>query len=96
MKANNYEILKTKIEELNNLNDEINLIEWNKEDGPHFSSVEEMKEFENRIINGELDYILGESIIEDTENNMINTFNHIMNITASKKTFNRKRKDGHI
>ncbi len=76
MKANNYEILKTKIEELNNLNDEINLIEWNKEDGPRFSSVEEMKEFENRIINGELDYILDESIIEDTENNMINTFNH--------------------
>jgi len=76
MKANNYEILKTKIEELNNLNDEINLIEWNKEDGPRFSSVEEMKEFENRIINGELDYILDESIIEDTESNMINTFNH--------------------
>lgn len=75
MKANNYNNLKIKTEELNKLKDEIDLIEWNKEDGPQFSSIEEMREFENRVINGELDYILGESII-DTENNMINTFNH--------------------
>lgn len=74
MKANNYNVLKTKIEELNKLNDEINLIEWNKEDGPKFSSVEEMKEFENRVINGDLDYILGESVNANTENKMIDTF----------------------
>jgi len=76
MKANNYNVLKTKIEELNKLHDEINLIEWNKEDGPKFSSVEEMKEFENRVINGDLDYILGDSVIDNTENNMIDTFSH--------------------
>lgn len=76
MKANNYNILKIKIEELNKLTDEINFIEWNKEDGPHFSSIEEMKEFENRVINGDLNYILDESIIDDTENKMIDTFSH--------------------
>lgn len=76
MKANNYNVLKIKIEELNKLHDEINLIEWNKEDGPKFSSVEEMKEFENRIINGDLDYILGESVNENTEKKMIDTFSH--------------------
>jgi hypothetical protein len=33
MKADTYIVLKEKISELNKLNDEINLIEWNKDDG---------------------------------------------------------------
>lgn len=79
MEANIYNILKTKITELNNIHDEINLIEWNNEDGPHFESVEEMKEFENRVINGELDYILGQPIIDNINNEMIETFKHTIN-----------------
>ena len=43
MKADTYIVLKEKISELNKLNDEINLIEWNKDDEPKFTSVEEMK-----------------------------------------------------
>lgn len=57
MKTSTYNELKGKISELNKINDEINLIEWNNDEGPKFSSVEEMKEFESTIIDGRLDYI---------------------------------------
>lgn len=72
MKADTYIVLKEKISELNKLNDKINLIEWNKDDGPKFTSVEEMKEFENKVINGELDYIFDEEIT-NTKGEMIKT-----------------------
>lgn len=62
MKADTYIVLKEKISELNKLNDEINLIEWNKDDGPKFTSVEEMKKFESKVINGELDYIFDDDV----------------------------------
>lgn len=53
MKSESFKLLKSKINILNDLNDKINLIEWNKDDGPKFESVEEMKEFEKKVINGD-------------------------------------------
>lgn len=72
MKTNIYNELKGKISELNKINDEINLIEWNKDDGPKFTSVEEMKEFENKVNNGELDYIFDEETT-NTKGEMLKT-----------------------
>ena len=63
------QILKSKINILNDLNDKINLIEWNKDDGPKFESVEEMKEFEKKVINGDFEFVLDDNT--DTDNNTI-------------------------
>ena len=60
MENNIYADIKSKLLELNRINDEVNLLEWNKDDGPKFDSVYEMKEFERKVINGELDYIFNE------------------------------------
>lgn len=79
MKTNVYDEIKSKLKELNNINDEINLIEWNKDDGPKFSSVEEMKEFENRVVNGDFDYLLDNTDNEETNNNLLQTFNYTLN-----------------
>ena len=59
MKTNDYIYLKSKVNELNRINDEISLIEWNKDDGPKFSSVEEMKDFITKVNNDEFDYLIG-------------------------------------
>ena len=69
MKSENFKILKNKINILNDLNDKINLIEWNKDDGPKFESVEEMKEFEKKVINGDFEFVLDDNT--DTDNNTI-------------------------
>lgn len=61
MKTDIYNTLKSKVEELNNLNDEISLIEWNKDDGPKFESVKEMKDFEKTVLNGGFDYLLDDN-----------------------------------
>lgn len=53
-----YNTLKDKITILNDLNDKINFIEWNNEDGPKFSNVKEMKDFENEIEKGTFDFLL--------------------------------------
>lgn len=81
MKTDIYKKLKEKVLEMNTINDEISLIEWNKDDGPKFDSVEEMKEFENRIINGGFDYLLDDTDEIDTENsnNMLETFDYSLN-----------------
>ena len=60
MGNNIYADIKSKLLELNRINDEVSLLEWNKDDGPKFDSVDEMKEFERKVINGELDYIFNE------------------------------------
>ncbi len=60
MENNIYADIKSKLLELNRINDVVNLLEWNKDDGPKFDSVDEMKEFERKVINGELDYIFNE------------------------------------
>lgn len=60
MGNNIYADIKSKLLELNRINDEVNLLEWNKDDGPKFDSVDEMKEFERKVVNGELDYIFNE------------------------------------
>ncbi len=60
MGNNIYADIKSKLLELNRINDEVNLLEWNKDDGPKFDSVDEMKEFERKVINGKLDYIFNE------------------------------------
>lgn len=65
MKSESFKLLKSKINILNDLNDKINLIEWNKEDGPKFESIEEMKEFEKKIINGDFEFVLD----DNTDNN---------------------------
>lgn len=78
MKTEIYKKLKSKVLEMNNINDEVNLLEWNQEDGPKFDSVEEMKEFEKLVVNGGLDYLISD--LENTDNNdsgnMIETFDY--------------------
>ena len=69
MKSESFKLLKSKINILNDLNDKINLIEWNKDDGPKFESVEEMKEFEKKVINGDFEFVLDDNT--DTDNNTI-------------------------
>ena len=69
MKSDSFKILKSKINILNDLNDKINLIEWNKENGPKFGSVKEMKEFEKKIINDNFEFILDNN--NDNDNNTI-------------------------
>lgn len=69
MKSESFKLLKSKINILNDLNDKINLIEWNKDDGPKFESVEEMKEFEKKVINGNFEFVLDDNT--DTDNNTI-------------------------
>ena len=56
MKSEHYLTLKKNINEINNINDEINFIEWNNEDGPKFDTVEEMKQFYEKVSNNEFDY----------------------------------------
>jgi len=76
-----YVEIKDKVLELNRINDEIDLIEWNKDDGPKFDSVKEMKEFEERILNGDLDYIFNDDKESETSSvidNVVETFNHIL------------------
>ena len=60
METSTYNELKERLSELNKINDEINFIEWNKDDGPKFSSIEEMKQFESQIFNGKFDFIFDE------------------------------------
>lgn len=55
-----YADIKSKLLELNRINDEVNLLEWDKNDESKFDSVDEMKEFELKVINDELDYIFNE------------------------------------
>lgn len=69
MKSESFKLLKSKINILNDLNDKINLIEWNKDDGPKFESVEEMKDFEEKVINGDFEFVLDDNT--DTDNNTI-------------------------
>ena len=69
MKSNNYNKLKKKINRLNELNDKIEFIEWNKDDGPKFSSIKEMKEFINKVNNNEFDFIFSEDGKQELENN---------------------------
>lgn len=69
MKSESFKLLKSKINILNDLNDKINLIEWNKDDGPKFESVKEMKEFEEKVINGDFEFVLDDNT--DTDNNTI-------------------------
>lgn len=52
-----YSILKDKVSEMNKLQDEISFINWNKDDGYKFSSIEEMKEFNEKLENGDFDYL---------------------------------------
>ena len=69
MKTNTYIYLKSKVNELNRINDEISLIEWNKDDGPKFNSVEEMKEFISKVNKNEFDYLIGTDKEESLPNN---------------------------
>lgn len=61
MKSEYYLTLKKNINEINNINNEINFIEWNNEDGPKFDSIEEMKQFYEKLSNNEFDYLFLES-----------------------------------
>ena len=56
MKSESFKLLKSKINILNDLNDKINLIEWNKDDGP-------------KVINGDFEFVLDDNT--DTDNNTI-------------------------
>lgn len=78
---NNKQYLKLcdQVSEMNRINDEISLIELNKDDGPKFSSVEEMKDFERRLKNNEFDYLLGSGEdLPDTSDIIIESFTHTL------------------
>lgn len=94
MKNEHYLKLRDRVSEMNKINDEISLIKWNNEDGPKFSSIEEMKEFENRLKNNEFDYLLGNddsNVIPDTINTIIESFSHkLENILFHIYTYQNK------
>lgn len=81
MKTDIYTDIKNKVLELNRINDEVSLFEWNKDDGPKFDSVEEMKEFEERVLNGDLDYLVNDDpdFIHSDIDCVVNTFKHSIN-----------------
>lgn len=81
MKNEQYLKLRNQVSEMNKINDEISLINWNREDGPKFSSVEEMKDFEYRLKNNELDYLFEDennTDIPDTRDVIIESFSHTL------------------
>ena len=66
---------------MNNINDEINFIEWNNEDGPKFDTVEEMKQFYEKLSNDEFDYIFtgsDEEKIDLPENKIIESYEYFI------------------
>ena len=71
MKSNNYDKLKKKINKLNELNNKIEFIEWNKDDGPKFKSIKEMKEFINKVRNNDFDFIFSNSEKKEVNNNKL-------------------------
>lgn len=82
MKSEHYLTLKKNINEMNRINDEISLIEWNNEDGPKFDSVEEMKQFYERLNNNEFDYIFTGSEdekVETLKKDIIESFEYCLN-----------------
>lgn len=75
----NYLELKEVVSQMNRLNDEISLINWNREDGPKFSSVEEMKEFILNIENNNFDFLFdedNETVTFDPNKQFIENFNY--------------------
>ena len=81
MKSEHYLTLKKNINEINNINDEINFIEWNNEDGPKFDTVEEMKQFYEKVSNDEFDYIFtgsDEEKIDLPENKIIESYEYFI------------------
>ena len=68
-----YNKLKENILEMNKIQDEINLIEWNTDDEfkcANFDSVEEMKEFERQVLDGEFDFLFTDEYIEYAKENV--------------------------
>ena len=68
-----YNKLKKNILEMNKIQDEINLIEWNTDDEfkcANFDSVEEMKEFERQVLDGEFDFLFTDEFIEYAKENV--------------------------
>ena len=65
----NYSMLKEKVMEMNNLNDEFSLIKCNNDDGPKFSSVKEMKDFIEKVENDDFNYFFedGSENIKDSD-----------------------------
>lgn len=81
MKNNQYLKLREQVSKMNKINDEISLINWNREDGPKFTSIEEMKEFEYRLKNNELDHLFEDEDnidIFDTKDVIIESFSHTL------------------
>lgn len=80
---NTYNKIKENISELNKIQDEINLLEWNTDDEfkcANFNSVEEMKEFEEKVLNGEFDFIFSDEDINNIKNtgNIIESYEHTL------------------
>lgn len=93
----NYSILKDKVMEMNNLNDEISLIKWNNDNGPKFNSVKEMKDFIEKIENDDFNYLFGNQSknIEDSDfkDVFVESFKHIKgNISFFIFTFKKNSK----
>ena len=95
MKTSIYSNLKNKITELNNLQDQISLIEWNNDDGPNFNSVEEMKDFISRCEKNEFDYLFDEKDVfkHESKNNIIEDYKYTLdNFFFYIYTYQRKDK----
>lgn len=77
----NFNKLKDLITEMNNLNDQINFIKFNNDEGIKFNSVEEMKDFFLNIENGNIDYLFDDVTEENqtTQREFVESFNHTKN-----------------
>ena len=102
MKIKNYEKLKFNVKIMNEINDDISLIEWNNSDGPKFESVEEMKDFYERLKNNELDYLFTNEYIEtndipNTKDIIIESYKHTLdNIYFYLYTFKNNSSNEYI
>lgn len=99
MKNEQYLKLQKQVIEMNKINDEISLINWNREDGPKFSSIEEMKDFEKRLNNNEFDFLFNEedNTKEFNKNIIIESFTHTLeDISFYIYTFQNKNNSKYI
>lgn len=73
MNNNIYNRLKDNILKMNRIQDEINLIEWNTDDEfkcANFDSVEEMKQFERQVLDGEFDFLFTDEYLDYAKKNV--------------------------
>ena len=101
MKIDTFNKIKENISEMNKIQDEINLIEWNTDDEfkcANFNSIEEMKEFERQVLDGEFDFVFSTEDINNinSSGNMVESFDYTLdNINFFIYTY-KDTKDNYI